>query len=569
MTEPEQTLPEQMLELADAQCSGIITESEMETLERLLTDFPELRGQYLNFVFLHIGLAGTASTRIMSAHDSPFTPNVIEPAEQQTARPAESRLFRRSLVTAVCLVTCLCALELYLFFPVDQQPTTPTQIAESHPQYYFDENTTPPEEVATLHDAMQATWELLGKHPAVTDHFQPGTVKLTSGNVDFAFSGGADISLASPALFGMEHKNQGTLFSGSLSTHKTDSKAPFTLETPSVELIDRGTEYEVSVNEAAETFVHVLDGQVEVKARGHLPRFFWNFDQPEMQPLTDSIVGSPIRAGKNAKRISGLIGKGAVRFNNRPDASLLAGNGGGTDVGTGDYSVSTGITLEALVLSEWQTTESHQKKTPFDYDEIFRKEDGSYRILLSFQNDDNAGQTQIPSVEKGPCLSFGLYLSGVGYNEMDLPLDGKAGRPTLEELRDGKPHHIAATYNSWTGVKAIYIDGVRRMSHQFPVGTMIISGGPTPAVIGNLISGQGESLIGREPFNGVIDEVAFYDFALDAATIATHFARVQAGKDYFDGQLKQFILQAKQGGNVLLNKGQKMKFAAETGLPIF
>ncbi|MDF1743493.1 MAG: hypothetical protein P1V19_07330, partial [Gimesia sp.] len=227
MTEPEQTLPEQMLELADAQCSGIITESEMETLERLLTEHPELRGQYLNFVFLHISLAGTTSTRLMPALDSPFTPDVIEPTEQQSTRPAERRLFRRSLVPAICLVACLCALGLYLFFPVDQEPAAQIQIAESHPQYYFDENTIPPEEVATLHDAMQATWELLGKHPAVTDHFQPGTVKLTSGNVAFAFSGGADISLASPALFGMERKNQGTLFYGSLSTHKTDSNAPF------------------------------------------------------------------------------------------------------------------------------------------------------------------------------------------------------------------------------------------------------------------------------------------------------------------------------------------------------
>ena len=563
MTEPEQILPDQILELADAQCSGIITESEMETLERLLTEHPEMREEYLNYVFLHIGLAGTAGSRMMPSHD------VSVPEVQQKTRSAERSLFRRALVPAICLVACLCALGLYLFFPVDQRQGAPALVAESRSQYYFDGNTTPPEEVATLHDAMQATWELLGKTPALTDHFQPGTVKLTSGNVAFAFSGGADISLASPALFGMERNNQGTLFSGSLSTNKTDSKAPFTLETPSVELIDRGTEYEVSVNAAAETFVHVLDGQLEVKPRAHLPRFFWNFDQTKEKPITDSITNSSVQAGKNAKRISGLVGEGAIHFNNRPDASLLLGNGGGTEVGTGDYSVSTGITLEALVLSEWQTTESPQKKAPFDYDEIFRKEDGSYRILLSFQNDDKAGQTQIPSVEKGPCLSFGLFLSGVGYNEMDLPLDGKAGRPTLEELRDGKPHHIAATYNSWTGVKAIYIDGVQRMSYQFPVGTMIISGGSAPAVIGNLISGTGESLVGREPFNGVIDEVAFYDFALDEATIATHFARVKANKDYFDGQLQQFILQAKQGGNVLLNKGQKMKFAADTGLPIY
>ena len=37
MTEPDQIISVQILELADAQCSGIITESEVETLERLLT----------------------------------------------------------------------------------------------------------------------------------------------------------------------------------------------------------------------------------------------------------------------------------------------------------------------------------------------------------------------------------------------------------------------------------------------------------------------------------------------------------------------------------------------------
>ncbi|MCA9015687.1 MAG: LamG domain-containing protein, partial [Planctomycetaceae bacterium] len=255
-------------------------------------------------------------------------------------------------------------------------------------------------------------------------------------------------------------------------------------------------------------------------------------------------------------------------FSNQPDSSLLLGNGGGQEVGTGDYSVSTGITVEALVVSEWQTPDAPQKKAPFDYDEIFRKEDGSYRILLSFQNDDKAGITQIPTVEAGPCLSFGLFLSGMGYSELDMPLDGKEGRPTLDELRDGKPHHIVATYNGWTGVKAIYIDGTLRMSHRFPVGTMIISGGSKPAVIGNLITDRFETLVGREPFSGVIDEVAFYDYALDPATVAAHYANVQAGKDYFDGQLSRFVLQEQKGSNVLLNKGEKMKFAAETGEPM-
>lgn len=565
MTESKQTLSEQILELADAQCSGTITESEMETLERLLTDHPECRQEYLDYVFLHVSLTGVATSGELLSVEA-IEKSILPCDTSRTTSPKPLHLW---FTQTLCILVCLFSIGFFLFFSKDEQADVPPQVADKTSQYYFDENTTPPEEVATLSKTVQATWELLGKHPAITKHFQPGTVKLTSGNVAFAFSGGADISLVSPALFGMERKNHGTLFSGTLSAHLTDPQSPFTLETPSVEVVDLGTEYEVTVNEAAETFVHVLDGQVEVKPRRRLPRFYWNFDQREESPLSDTISGNAIRIGKNAKRIPGLIGEGAVRFNNKPDASLLLGNGGGKEVGTGDYSASTGVTLEALVISEWQTPNEPQTKYPFDYDEIFRKEDGSYRILLSFQNDDGASQTQIPAVERGPCLSFGLFLSGMGYNELDMPLDGKEGRPSLEEIRDGKPHHIVATYNGWTGIKAIYVDGKLCMSHRFPVGTMIISGGRTPAVIGNLISGNFETLVGREPFSGVIDEVAFYGFALDAATVAQHYARVQQGKDYFDGQLNNFVMQEKEGGNVLLNKGEKMKFAAETGLPIF
>jgi len=564
VTEPAPEIREQILELADAQCSGIITEAEMETLEGLLTAHPEHRREYLNYVFLHIGLAGTAQARVLQA---PEPEAAVVPADDEPDNVVE-RGYLVMLIPIVCSAICLGAVGIFLMLGHFEGLWEPEMVLQQRSQYYFDESAAPPDEVASVNQAAQARWELLGNSHAVTDRFQPGTVKVTSGEVELAFSGGADINVASPSLFGVERKDQGTLFSGSVSTHRSDRKVPFRLETPSIELIDRGTEYEVSVNEASETFVHVLDGQVEVKPRGRLPRFFWNFDQRSQESLTDAIAQSPVQAGKDAVRVKGLIGPGAVQFNNRPSASLRLGNGGGQEVGTGEYAVSTGITIEALVVSEWKTADTPQARPPFDYEEIFRKEDGSYRILLSFQNDDKAGITQIPLVGHGPCLSFGLYLSGLGYSELDMPLDGKEGRPTLAEIRDGKPHHIVATYNGWTGEKAIYVDGVLRMSHRFPVGTMIISGGAAPAVIGNLISANSETLVGREPFNGVIDEVAFYDYALNAGTIATHFGLFQAGKDYFDGQLPAFLLQEKQGEYLLLNKGQKMKFSAETGKPV-
>ncbi|MCA9007205.1 MAG: FecR domain-containing protein, partial [Planctomycetaceae bacterium] len=419
MTDSAPDIREQILELADAQCSGTISEVEMETLEGLLTAHPQYRREYLNYVFVHIGLAGTTQSRLLQAPELAEAAASVQPAESISAETERGYLVM--LIPIVCSAICLGAVGIFLLMGDFNGLWEPEMVHQKRSQYYFDESAAPPEDVAMVNQMAQARWELLGDTPALTDHFQPGTVKVTSGQVEFAFSGGADIHVASPSLFGFERKDRGTLFSGSVSTQRSDRREPFRLETPGIELIDRGTEYEVSVNEASETFVHVLDGQVEVKARGRLPRFFWNFDQSSTEPVTDQIGNRLIRAGKNVKQVPGLVGTGAMQFNNRPDASLLLGNGGGREVGTGDYSVSTGITIETLVVSDWKTPNAPQTKAPFDYDEIFRKEDGSYRILLSFQNDDKAGITQIPQAGNGPCLSFGLYLSGLGYSELDMP----------------------------------------------------------------------------------------------------------------------------------------------------
>jgi hypothetical protein len=88
----------------------------------------------------------------------------------------------------------------------------------------------------------------------------------------------------------------------------------------------------------------------------------------------------------------------------------------------------------------------------FDYDEFFRKEDGdngNNRILLSFQN-DNGVCCPDGGGGKGQVLSFGLNIGGT-YDEMDMPLDGINGRPTLAQLEDGNPHWILATYQQHRG----------------------------------------------------------------------------------------------------------------------
>lgn len=192
-----------------------------------------------------------------------------------------------------------------------------------------------------------------------------------------------------------------------------------------------------------------------------------------------------------------------------------------------------------------------------DYDEIFRKEDGNHRMLLSFQNDGGSNNFAVPEVSPGPCLSFGLHLEQRGYSELDMPLDGNEGRPSLPEMTDGRPHHIVATYDSLTGQKAIYIDGCLRFSHDFPVGTAILNGGPAPAEIGNFSN--------LEPFTGTIDEVAFYDFALSPDEISVHHDRAMRGERYFEPQSGPLVPE-RWLATTLLSAGSSQVFYTLTGL---
>ena len=240
---------------------------------------------------------------------------------------------------------------------------------------------------------------------------------------------------------------------------------------------------------------------------------YWDFDG-EGDEAGDSAGSNDGDLGSGASRTAGLVGAGAISFNNTTNALVNVGSGVGNS-----FSFSTGLTIEALIAPGWNGAAG-------DYETIFRKEDGRRRILLSFQNDDNAATRDVAIVpSQQPVLSFGINVDGA-YSELDMPLDGLAGRPTLASLRDGAFHHIAASYQASNGRKSIYIDGQRVFSTDLGPGETISSGGSATAYIGNM-SGR------REPFTGTIDEVAIWDRALSEDELASHFRLAAAGENYF------------------------------------
>jgi hypothetical protein len=245
---------------------------------------------------------------------------------------------------------------------------------------------------------------------------------------------------------------------------------------------------------------------------------YWSFDDAG-GTTADAIGGNNGTLGSTTARRAGFIGAGALSFDNSANAFVNVGAGAGNG-----FSVTTGIAIEALIVPQWGAAAA-------DGDMIFRKEDGSNRIVFGFQNDGNADGRSLPAVAEapynyaGPVLSFGLNVGGV-YSELDMPLDGLAGRPALAALKDGQPHHVAAVFDSASGRKTIYVDGQSAFSVQLAAGARAASGGASAGYLGNM---TGRS----QPFTGAIDEVAFWNRPLSAAEVQAHVQAFRSGQSYF------------------------------------
>jgi len=342
-----------------------------------------------------------------------------------------------------------------------------------------------------------------------------GPTRLRSTN-------GALIELSADSVVGLANAAWGALYSGSVVSHGTEAQSPYSILTGDLRIVDRGADFR-AVKRGDLVEVSVEKGAVEVESRIRLPVALWSFDSVDQvtrrAASIDDLHGLMLSSGVVV--VDGAVGTGSLRFDNSLASYAVIDGGTGPRVGDGTLAASLGISIEALVKVEWSGSAS-------DNDAIFRKEDGQYNVLLAFQNDSPTWDAlREPAVEAEQCLSFGLHLAGRGYRELDMPLDGREGRPSLASLRDGRFHHLAATYDSFSGRKCIYVDGVLAMEWEYPRGTIILSGGPAPAFVG--------SSVGQENFTGGIDEVAIYDFALTAGEIAEHASRARDGKPYFEG----------------------------------
>ena len=235
---------------------------------------------------------------------------------------------------------------------------------------------------------------------------------------------------------------------------------------------------------------------------------YWSFDEADRgtNAALDVVSGNGGVFKGTATRTNGLVGQGGLFLRNNGTEGLNVGTGV-----SGSLSFTSGFTVAAWIQPQWAGVSN-------TYDAIFSKDDGPNRITFTFQYDagNSAGLVAVPP---GPVLALGLNIAGA-YTELDMPLDGALGRPTLDQLKDGGSHLVAGSFDAASGELALWIDGTRRYSANKP--GVIKSGGIVPAYIGN------RSTAGGQPFTGVIDDVAIWSSALTSVQMARLASKVAA-----------------------------------------
>ncbi|KMT63693.1 LamG domain-containing protein [Catenovulum maritimum] len=492
MTQQEQ-FPE-VSAIADAVCSGNATPEQMKKLEQLLQGNVEAQQFYYDYINIHARLSatpkqGTAvvyrriTEELVIKADEPTCPEEQPSKVLEHQQPKENK---NNITTKNMLLSLLAFIVIVAsLFWIFAQRTSPLIIA----------------------NIIDGKVTVVGQGD-IQDNALLAGVYLTEQQVIIKLLDGDILRLGPNSLIKLFNNREVRLRAGTLSLEAT-TKTSTLIHTPAGMLHSNGSDLTVDLRYTAP---RVTSGKntVLVPARWR-PKHFWPFNT-NSDRVVDSAGSADGVMATGAIRVQGLVGQGAIKFDNSDNARIDLGNGGSTVRGTGSFSAPDGVTIETLIRPELSGASGKIQQ-------IFRKDSGGGRIQLSFERQADHSR-----------LSFGLFTLGHGYDELTLQLDGRDGRFSLADLTDGNYHHIAATYNADTGEKAIYINGKKQIFYQYPPGSKMVSGGPGSAMIGNT---PRKRFWDKEAFSGVIDEVAFYDFALTEYAINLHLNNIKQGFNYY------------------------------------
>jgi ferric-dicitrate binding protein FerR (iron transport regulator) len=231
--DPASELEQLLMALVDGELSPV----QQQHLSALLRDDPDLQTKYRDYLLLDAMLR-------WEQPDAAIT----TPAR----RKAVSNL-RVWLGLAVAVAACvILAIGIWTLRPAVKN--VPKEVAAVEPE---------DSSVALLIEAPGAVWES-SEPPRVGVPLSPGRLQLKSGYAQIQFYSGATVILEGPADFWLTSRTAAYCAGGKLRANVPAQAEGFRIGTPTVDVVDRGTEFGLRVEKDDKAEVHVFQGKVDM-----------------------------------------------------------------------------------------------------------------------------------------------------------------------------------------------------------------------------------------------------------------------------------------------------------------
>src|SRR5262245_11721280 len=247
---------EELEALLNALCEDSITPEQVRRLEELIVAHPGAEAHYVQYMSLVADLSRHFATA------PPQTEQVIrekvESAQPVTerARPAHARrTWVRPWMAGVAALAGCVLLAIGLWPRPIVVPPKPDPLERTD------------EAVAVLLQTHKAEWDETGMPTRPGALLPPGRLVLKSGYAHLEFYNGATVILEGPADFRLVSRTEAFCERGKLRATVPPQAHGFTIGSPGLDLVDRGTEFGLEVG-GGKTDVHVFQGQVDVYEPG-------------------------------------------------------------------------------------------------------------------------------------------------------------------------------------------------------------------------------------------------------------------------------------------------------------
>ncbi len=384
--------------------------------------------------------------------------------------------------------------------------------------------------LARVQSAQKAVWSKDSSAIRDDGWISEGMIDLHDGVAEIAFNSGARAVVEGPARLSIESDNRTFLEYGKITADVNEQSSGFTVNTPQMNIVDIGTRFGVTVNEAGDTEVHVMEGEVEVsRAWGNTAVTLLregNAMRSDDRPLSDLAMipyagdGYTLTAGEWRDTTPVIV----YRFNESGGAQL-ADSGNRRKGGPYDLSLlgsdleaqprrASGIIGRCLVFDQGQTVSTGLSKD-FLLEDAFTV---SFWIKIPPKVGRRADDRVIGWGSDEASWEIG-YRNTYGRGAL-IVRHGSAYVAGSTDLADGKWHHVAVRYigGDQTVRPAhihMYVDGEIERTLDYREGP-ILSG-----EVGELRLGD----LGSSGFPGWIDELLIFDAAISTKALQEHVSR--------------------------------------------